>query len=385
MSFISYAQNLEDVLLWRALKHVENGFYIDVGANDPVIESVTMAFYERGWHGINIEPIKGHLQDLSLARTRDINLLGAAGHEHGQIELWECEVRGWATASKETILMHETNGFSGKYYKVPVFPLKDICAQYVEGEIHFLKIDVEGFEKNVIDGMDFQKYRPWIVVVEATKPNSSEEIHNLWESSLLDNNYQLAYSDGLNKFYLASEKSELLINLRYPPNVFDRYIRVDQINSELRSEKAGAQAQQASERAASAEAQAQHAAAELTAVHNSLSWRLTAPLRMVSRVISAFLQWSLAQKSVINAIARLLLAHASPYVNRRPKLKSAALGVLVRFPKLKARLRAVVMNKNFGPTVSTVVPTKLAEFTPHARQIYADLKAAIELHQKERR
>jgi hypothetical protein len=47
MSFISYAQNLEDVMLYRALKHVECGFYIDVGAQHPVIDSVTKAFYDR--------------------------------------------------------------------------------------------------------------------------------------------------------------------------------------------------------------------------------------------------------------------------------------------------------------------------------------------------
>lgn len=57
MTFISYAQNYEDVMLHRALKGVEKGFYIDVGANDPVQYSVTKAFYERGWRGINIEPI----------------------------------------------------------------------------------------------------------------------------------------------------------------------------------------------------------------------------------------------------------------------------------------------------------------------------------------
>ena len=32
MSFISYAQNFEDVMLWRALKHISEGFYIDIGA-----------------------------------------------------------------------------------------------------------------------------------------------------------------------------------------------------------------------------------------------------------------------------------------------------------------------------------------------------------------
>ena len=56
MSFISYAQNYEDVTLYRALRGVARGFYIDVGANDPINDSVTCAFYQRGWRGINLEP-----------------------------------------------------------------------------------------------------------------------------------------------------------------------------------------------------------------------------------------------------------------------------------------------------------------------------------------
>ena len=43
---ISYAQNFEDVILWRALKHVEAGRYIDIGANDPEKDSVTKVFYD---------------------------------------------------------------------------------------------------------------------------------------------------------------------------------------------------------------------------------------------------------------------------------------------------------------------------------------------------
>ena len=53
MRFISYAQNYEDVMLWRALQHIENGFYIDVGAAWPDVDSVTKAFYDKGWRGIN--------------------------------------------------------------------------------------------------------------------------------------------------------------------------------------------------------------------------------------------------------------------------------------------------------------------------------------------
>lgn len=40
----SYAQYGEDLVLWVALAHIRKGFYIDVGASDPVQDSVTKLF-----------------------------------------------------------------------------------------------------------------------------------------------------------------------------------------------------------------------------------------------------------------------------------------------------------------------------------------------------
>jgi hypothetical protein len=45
----SYAQALEDVVLSRALRDVEKGFWIDVGANHSLYYSVTKTFSERGF------------------------------------------------------------------------------------------------------------------------------------------------------------------------------------------------------------------------------------------------------------------------------------------------------------------------------------------------
>lgn len=71
MTFISYAQNFEDVRLWRALKQFEHGFYIDVGANDPSHDSVTKTFYDHGWEGINVEPMQNYYDSLCQQRPRD--------------------------------------------------------------------------------------------------------------------------------------------------------------------------------------------------------------------------------------------------------------------------------------------------------------------------
>lgn len=442
MSFVSYAQNYEDVMLWRALKHVHNGFYIDVGANDPAVDSVTKAFYERGWKGINIEPLKSHHQDLLEARPNDINLLCAAGREHGQIDIWECDVRGWATASPDVIQKHKREGHTGVLHKVPLFPLGDICKQYVQGDIHFLKIDVEGFEKDVLKGMNFKTFRPWIIVVEATKPNSTEEIHEDWEALITSNDYALAYADGLNRFYVSKEQSPYLFDaLRYPPNVFDRYKKVQQFDSEVRAQQAEAKAHQAQQESMQAEAKALHAQQEamqaeakalhaqqqamqteakalhaqeqyiqaeakaqqaqaaldvhltqLHAVYASTSWRITAPLRWPIH------QWLLLRqhgpKSRAKALTKQVLRKLLPAVVARPRLFSWAkhlTNTLGLTERLKPFVRSV-FKMHSHPLVtsapSSEVIRKEASFllnasphlTPRARQIYTDLKTAIEHH-----
>lgn len=269
MSFISYAQNFEDVILWRALSHVEKGFYIDVGANDPSIDSVTKAFYERGWCGINIEPLSGHFADLQRERPRDINLRCAVGPSKGEIEIWECDVRGWASVDKAAIEKHVSMGYTGRFHQVPMVPLAEICEHNAPKDVHFLKIDVEGFERSVLEGMDFQHFRPWIVVVEATRPNSTEEVHFQWEDLLVAANYIFIYADGLNRFYLAHEHDALAKAFKYPPNVFDHFKLSSTEMAEIHAVKS--------------ESRAIQAEARITEMLNSRSWRVTALLRWAEK------------------------------------------------------------------------------------------------------
>ena len=225
MTFISYSQNAEDVLLWRALGHVKNGFYIDVGANDPEEHSVTKAFYDAGWRGISIEPLPSFHQAFLDGRPRDVNLAIAAGSSNGELTLYDTpQVRGWASPDKAVAEMHRAEGHEVAEITVPVRTLASVCEEHVKGEIHFLKIDVEGFEGEVLRGMDFARWRPWILVIEATLPGSRETNHASWEGMVTGQRYRYAWFDGLNRYYVAEEHAELLDAFALPPNVFDDYI-----------------------------------------------------------------------------------------------------------------------------------------------------------------
>ncbi|MFN3956052.1 MAG: FkbM family methyltransferase [Tepidimonas ignava] len=270
MTFISYAQNFEDIMLWRALKHVENGFYIDVGAAWPDTHSITKAFYEKGWRGINIEPNPQLYHELCKKRPRDTNLNCAIGLCEGRCVINLVGDTGLSTLDGGIAKKYEASEWPVVQREVDVKTLAGVWQKHVPAgqAVHFLKIDVEGLEEAVLRSNDWQKHRPWIVVVEATVPMSQIESHQSWESILLNAAYQFAYADGLNRFYVGNEHSDLLTAFRYPPNVFDEF-------------KVAGQAQ-AEARATQAEARATALHQELQFIYNSRSWRLTKPLRAIS-------------------------------------------------------------------------------------------------------
>ena len=291
MPFISFAQNFEDVMLWRALKHVGSGFYIDVGASDPVVDSITKAFYDRGWHGINIEPKAESFDRICRDRPRDINLQVAVGAQPGSVTFYDNNQLGLSTCAESEADRRVEEGFAYECRNVTARMLCEICSDHAHGDIHFLKIDVEGWERQVLLGMDFQRFRPWVLVIESTKPNSQVQSHADWEPLVLAAGYEFVYFDGLNRFYVAREHAELKDAFTAPPNFFDQFKRADEwLANDPVSQRAfalvEANKQLLARSAELIQTQQQLATrnAELLAVYESWSWRLTLPLRVGNQI-----------------------------------------------------------------------------------------------------
>jgi hypothetical protein len=195
---------------------------------------------------------------------------------------------------------------------VRLAPLDDLLeeAGLANSTIHFCTIDVEGSEANVLSGFNLVRWRPWILVIEATEPNLSRSSHRLWEKQVLAAGYRFCLFDGVNRFYVHQDKAaEFSERLSYPVCVFDGAFEraVSRARSadkfELAAMRASARADEL-ERAAARTAQsvdelerrvrgldmieldnailrahASRAVAELNMMRGTISWRVTRPLR----------------------------------------------------------------------------------------------------------
>lgn len=211
-------------MLQRVFRDRKDGFYIDVGAMDPVMDSVTKFFYDEGWSGINIEPNEWFYSKLLQERPRDINLNLAIGNRQESRPLYVFEQYGISTFDESNRDRFVEQGFEFKQQTVRVTTLAEVCRMYVRRHIDFLKIDCEGWEKHVLEGADWDRFRPTVLIIEGTAPSTATPSWGDWEPFLTQRAYyDMVYFDGLNRFYLRQEYGDFRTCFEVPPNVFDEF------------------------------------------------------------------------------------------------------------------------------------------------------------------
>lgn len=237
--FVSYAGNLEDVVIDRLFPQA-NGFFVDIGANDPVGASNTWALYQRGWSGITVEPAPGACANFLAKRPRDICLNVAAGETDGEISFFVFgEGSGHSTCDRERAeALRRDLGQPMTEIKVPVRTLAGIFEEHArDREIDVVSIDAEGAEAAILRGARLDKFRPKLIIIEAMDAFVQVDVSQEASTILEQNRYVLGYEDGLNKFFVAQEHPALLEALRYPPNLFDHYVTASERNLQRKSRR----------------------------------------------------------------------------------------------------------------------------------------------------
>lgn len=203
---VYYSQNREDLILESFFPDVKEGFYVDIGAFDPNVDSVTKLFYEKGWRGVNIEPQPDRYRLFEEERPRDINLNFGVGDAEGEFTLRSYKNQGLSTLSEEVKNNLGSDSDSGetKEYsdiKIQIRQLESVFRENNLSHVHFMKIDVEGFEYEVIKGNDWNVYRPEVLCIEA------DHIEKDWRPILRKQGYKFIFHDGLNEYYTDSHTS----------------------------------------------------------------------------------------------------------------------------------------------------------------------------------
>jgi FkbM family methyltransferase len=191
------------------------GYYLDVGAGWPLEGSNTYFLYQRGWRGLLVEPLSDTWWSTLRYRPGDWLYPIAASNRTGNAVLRVCE---HCSSLEPDWPIQETRS-----PLIEVAPLSFILNEFptIRDGCHLCSIDVEGHEKQVLEGIDFQTFRPLVFIVEALKFSPAlgydaggapilpvrEELWPQWEPILLEAGYRFykKTTTGLNRFYLRSD------------------------------------------------------------------------------------------------------------------------------------------------------------------------------------
>ena len=174
---LSYSQVGEDLVMWHIAYDVlgiKQPTYMDIGAHHPVINNNTFLFYERGSHGVLVEPNPALHDLLSAVRPRDKLLRAGIGPTQESAADYYV-IGGSADGQLNTFSKEEADQLvtrsRGHYsiqqvIKVPLLNINDVMKEQWNAAPNVLSVDTEGFDLPILRSLDFKRFRPDVIVAE---------------------------------------------------------------------------------------------------------------------------------------------------------------------------------------------------------------------------
>jgi FkbM family methyltransferase len=181
-----FGQWAEDTLIRKLFpKNKANGKYVDIGAYHPFKHSNTAGFWMRGWTGVNVDANKESIELFRKKRPKDINLWSAVvphellNQDTNEIDLYLPSKKSISTIGTVDLDMSRERNFNEKV-TVPATSIPNLIQKYQLNEVDYLNIDVEGFDTQLIQDINFKKISPTVISVE----DYSQSIHELISSEI---------------------------------------------------------------------------------------------------------------------------------------------------------------------------------------------------------
>jgi len=186
-------------LIWRSFNGRKDGYFVDVGANEPKRGSQTWLLEDQGWSGLLIEPQARLCERLRRERPRSRVFQVACGAP-GHAEFLPLHIaEGAAHSSLAKNLIDPSTRYVATE-QVPIRTLDAVLEEAGNPPLDFLSIDVEGTQLDVLRGFSLERHRPALLLLEDHLYNLKVHRH------LRQRGYRLVKRTGLNNWYVPRDR-----------------------------------------------------------------------------------------------------------------------------------------------------------------------------------
>ena len=201
-----------DIVEFFDRKNIKNGNYLDIGCFDPFKYSNTCLLYQNGWTGINIDLNQTSIDIFNLIRKKDINICSCISDKKKQVEIYfdspfssinSSNKKFFENFVKNDPFKNAFKNYTKIYTKTKTInEILEKDKNNIITKIHYLNIDVEGSDYEVLKSINLKKFDIDLISIElhTLENKKSENFENI-NNYLDDFNYKFYKKIGLTSLY----------------------------------------------------------------------------------------------------------------------------------------------------------------------------------------